>query len=57
MLYGKVHLTNLHDLEYNRFRLLFFEDITTDPGDWKNVGMSEYYGKSSIVIAADESLE
>ena len=41
----------------HKSRLLFFEDITTDPGDWKNVGMSEYYGKSSIVIAADESLE
>ena len=28
--------------------LLYFEDVSEDPGDWINQKMSEYYGKSSI---------
>lgn len=28
--------------------LLFFDDITDDPGNWKNVGVSVYYGKESV---------
>lgn len=28
--------------------LLFFDDITDDPGNWKNVGVGVYYGKESV---------
>lgn len=28
--------------------LLYFEDVSEDPGDWINQKMSEYYGKNSI---------
>ncbi len=27
---------------------LAYEDITTDPADWKNTGMAEYYGNASV---------
>lgn len=30
--------------------LLFFDDITEDPTDWRNVDMSSYYGKDSVVL-------
>lgn len=29
-------------------RVLAYEDITTDPSDWKNTGMALYYGNSSV---------
>lgn len=30
--------------------LLFFDDITTDPTDWRNTAVSYYYGKDSVVL-------
>lgn len=33
--------------EYKPY-LLFFDDITDDPGNWKNQGVSGYYGKDSV---------
>lgn len=29
--------------------LLYYDDITADPVDWRNGAMQEYYGKSSVV--------
>lgn len=31
--------------------LLFFDDITDDPGNWKNIGVSTYYGKESVCLS------
>ena len=28
--------------------VLAYKDITTDPADWKNVGMAAYYGNASV---------
>ncbi len=30
--------------------LLFFDDITPDPLNWRNLGMSAFYGKDSVVL-------
>ena len=30
--------------------LLFFDDVTNDPLDWKNMAAAEYYGKASVVL-------
>lgn len=30
--------------------LLFFDDITTDPENWRNQGVSVFYGKDSVVL-------
>lgn len=30
--------------------VLYFDDITTDPADWRNVAVSGYYGKDSVVL-------
>lgn len=30
--------------------LLYFDDITEDPQDWRNVDMSSYFGKNSVVL-------
>ena len=30
--------------------LLYFDDITEDPADWRNEDMSTYYGKDSVVL-------
>ena len=30
--------------------LLFFDDVTTDPNDWRNTAAAEYYGKNSVVL-------
>ena len=30
--------------------LLYYDDITEDPTDWKNVDMASYYGKASVVL-------
>lgn len=30
--------------------LLFFDDITGDPEDWRNLSLSEYYGKESVIL-------
>lgn len=37
---------------------LAYEDITTDPADWKNVAMAEYYGNASVRLgeAGQETL-
>lgn len=46
--------SSIKDAELERFPcqpyLLYFDDITEDPGDWRNVDMSTYYGKNSIVL-------
>lgn len=31
--------------------LLFFDDITNDPGDWRNDSMRSYYNLNSVVLA------
>lgn len=30
--------------------LLYFDDITTDPNDWKNAAVCVYYGENSVVL-------
>ena len=30
--------------------LLYYDDITENPSDWKNVDMASYYGKASVVL-------
>lgn len=30
--------------------ILFFEDITGDPNDWRNKAISEFYGKNSVIL-------
>lgn len=30
--------------------LLYFDDITPDAADWRNVAVAEYYGKDSVVL-------
>lgn len=30
--------------------ILYFDDITTDPTDWRNVAVSNYYQKNSVVL-------
>lgn len=46
--------SSIEDAELERFPcqpyLLFFDDITDDPTDWRNVDMSSYYGKNSVVL-------
>ncbi|MCB0341881.1 MAG: hypothetical protein H6626_00020 [Pseudobdellovibrionaceae bacterium] len=37
----------------NRPRTIFFDDIIEDPADWRNVGVSGYYGLGSIRVAPD----
>lgn len=31
--------------------LLFYDDISPDPEDWRNIDMSSYYGKNSVRLA------
>lgn len=31
-------------------RLLFFDDITDDPSNWKNVGVKDFYGKEKVCL-------
>ena len=33
--------------------LLYFDDITEDPSDWRNIGAAEYYGKNTIVLRTE----
>jgi len=35
--------------------LLYFDDVTTDPTDWRNQSMSKYYSKNSIVKLPNET--
>lgn len=30
--------------------ILYFDDVTTDPGDWRNVAAGNYYQKNSVVL-------
>ena len=30
--------------------VLYFDDLTTDPADWHNVAMSNYFQKNSVVL-------
>ncbi len=31
--------------------LLYFDDITDDPGDWRNISVSAYFGKSKVTLS------
>lgn len=33
--------------------VLAYEDITTDPADWKNTGVAEYYGNASVRLESE----
>ena len=33
--------------------LLYFDDITPDPDDWRNLAVTAYYGKNSVVLEGD----
>lgn len=49
---------SLRDVVLPRFSakpwLLYFDDVTTDPADWRNVAASNYYQKSSVILAPEE---
>ena len=45
----KVSLSPLH----NKPELLFFQDFSTDPQDWLNQAVAEYYQKESVEIAPE----
>lgn len=32
-------------------QLLFFDDITDDPQNWKNLGVSNFYGKKTVILS------
>lgn len=50
-LYMDENLVNIEVKPYSVTpRLLFFDDITDDENNWKNRGISEYYGKESIIL-------
>lgn len=49
----------LHDEEQRTVRLapypctpylLYFDDITDDPGDWRNLSVAAYYGKTTVIL-------
>ena len=46
--------SRIRDAELERFScqpyLLYFDDISEDPTDWRNVDMSTFYGKNSVVL-------
>jgi hypothetical protein len=52
-----VHLHNSDetDLIFNPYttkpHLLYFDDITSDPNDWRNALVAVYYGKASVTLA------
>lgn len=33
--------------------LLYFDDITTDSSDWRNLSVSSYYGKNTVVLVTE----
>lgn len=33
--------------------ILYFNDVATDPADWRNVAVSNYYQKSSVILAPE----
>ena len=41
----------------NKPWLFFIEDITEDPDDWRNGGVSRYYSLSSVRLMTEEELE
>ncbi len=41
----------------NKPWLFFIEDITEDPGDWRNNGVGRYYGLASVRLMTEEELE
>ena len=45
----KVSLSPLH----TKPELLFFQDFSTDPQDWLNQAVAEYYQKESVEIAPE----
>jgi len=49
-----LHDEKISDAELEDFPvkpyLLHFDDITNDPGDWKNEDISTFYGKNSVVL-------
>lgn len=30
--------------------VLYFDDITNNPDDWRNTAVAEYYNKSSVIL-------
>ncbi len=44
-----VHDAELEDYP-SRPYLLYYDDITADPSDWKNIDMASFYGKDSVVL-------
>ena len=44
-----VHNAELEDYPSHPY-LLYYDDITADPTDWKNVDMASFYGKDSVVL-------
>lgn len=34
--------------------LYYYDDVTTDPAEWQNVDISNYYQKNSVVLAPEE---
>lgn len=57
--FDTIHCNSSPDISVNEIdaksEILCFDDITTDSSDWKNLSMSEYYGKESIVIIPNEN--
>jgi hypothetical protein len=44
-----VHDAELEDYPSHPY-LLYYDDITADPSDWKNVDMASFYGKDSVIL-------
>lgn len=44
----------IKDVEVPAFQVkpyvLFFDDITTDINDWRNIAVASYYGKESVIL-------
>lgn len=36
--------------------VLYFDDITDDPDDWRNIGLSAYYGKDSVILQKNDQI-
>lgn len=53
-----LHDDSRQDVVLPRFsvkpQILYFDDVTTDPDDWRNVAMSHYYRKNSVVLEPEE---
>lgn len=56
-----LHDPDLHDVRLPAYTykpyLLFYEDIQTDPDDWRNSFMSMFYHKDSIMLISQEEFD